>query len=65
MGRRLTPKDISAARHEEEVYNSMLKRGEIKEAEKIGRTQLVVCGCGAEGCIFISTVPREKNPYYF
>jgi hypothetical protein len=53
MGRYLSPKDISAAKYEEEVMNSLLKRGEIKDSDKIVRFRHIVCGCGAEGCIFI------------
>lgn len=53
-GRKLTQKDISAARYEQEVFNSMLKRGEVKSPEQIKRSAHVVCGCGAEGCIFIT-----------
>jgi hypothetical protein len=60
-GRRLSPVDIAAARHETEVYNSRLKRGEIADADNIVRTLHVVCGCGAEGCIFISK-QREDHP---
>lgn len=54
MGRFLSPKDISAARFEEEVFNSRLKRGDIKAPETIVSTRHVVCGCGAVGCIFLS-----------
>lgn len=60
-GRRLSPKDIAAARHEMEVFNSMLKRGEVVNADLIERLHHVVCGCGAEGCIFISAQRREAD----
>lgn len=53
MGRFLSQKDISAAKYETEVYNARVKRGEIN-ADEISRTQHVVCGCGAEGCIFMT-----------
>lgn len=52
MGRRLSQKDMSAARHAQETFNSMLKRGEIRDPEKIAKEHIVVCGCGAEGCLF-------------
>lgn len=52
-GRRLSPKDLSAAKHEMEIFNSMLKRGEVKAAERIVKEYHIVCGCGVEGCIFI------------
>lgn len=58
MGRRLTPKDISAARFEQEVWNSMVKRGEIDPTLGV-REQYVVCGCGVEGCGFISRLKKE------
>jgi uncharacterized UPF0160 family protein len=61
MGRRLTPKDISAARHEMEVVNSMRKRGEVKAADKIVRESHIVCGCGVEGCIFIHLHRNETE----
>ena len=51
MGRRLTPKDISAARFDQEVFNSRIKRGEI-DPDSFVRTAYVVCGCGVEGCGF-------------
>ena len=51
MGRRLTPKDISAARFDQEVVNSRIKRGEIDPNDHV-REQYVVCGCGVEGCGF-------------
>lgn len=60
-GRFMTAKDVSAAKYETEVYNSKVKRGEIKP-EKYVRDQHVVCGCGAEGCIFITHWPRPEAP---
>lgn len=53
MGKRLSLKEINAARHEQEVLNSMIKRGEVDPATFV-RTHYVVCGCGAEGCGFIT-----------
>lgn len=53
MGKRLSLKEINMARHEQEVWNSMLKRGAIDPTKGV-RTQYVVCGCGAEGCGFIT-----------
>jgi hypothetical protein len=60
MGRRLTQVDMAAARYEEEVFNSRLKRGEVKEADEIRRTFHVICGCGVEGCMFMSHI-RERD----
>lgn len=59
-GRFMSPKDISAAKHVAEVYNSRVKRGEI-DADKISRTHHVVCGCGVEGCIFICKWPKDPQ----
>lgn len=52
-GKFLSPTDLSAAKFEQEIWNSMLKRGLI-DPSKFVRTQYVVCGCGAEGCGFIT-----------
>ena len=60
-GRRLSPKDLSAARHEMEIFNSMLKRGEVKAVERIVKTSHVVCGCGVPGCIFIHAQRDETE----
>ena len=54
MGRFMSPVDVSAAKHEEEVFNSRLKRGEVQDADKIRSMRHVVCGCGVTGCIFLS-----------
>lgn len=61
MGRFLSPKDISAAKYDREVYNSRLKRGQVRSPEKIVQEYHVVCGCGAEGCIFIHPVRNETE----
>lgn len=53
-GKFISPKALSAARHEQEIWDSMLKRGRI-DPSKFVRTQYVVCGCGFEGCGFITT----------
>lgn len=52
-GRWMTNKDLAAAKFEQEVWNSMLKRGLI-DPTKFTRTQYIVCGCGVEGCGFIT-----------
>jgi hypothetical protein len=64
-GRFLTQKDMSAAKHEQEVWNSLVKRGKIDESNR-DRFAHVVCGCGAEGCIFISgrTNDGVRDRYY-
>ncbi len=53
MGKYLTQKEVNIARHEQEIWNSMLKRGLIDPTTFV-RTGYVVCGCGAEGCGFIT-----------
>lgn len=49
----MTPVDLAAAKHEQEIWNSMLKRGLI-DPSKFVRTGYVVCGCGAPGCGFVT-----------
>lgn len=53
MGKRLSLKEVNIARHEQEIFNSRVNRGVI-DPTKFVRTQYVVCGCGAEGCGFIT-----------
>ncbi len=60
MGRRLSLKDMSAAKHAWEVYNSHLKRSNSADHKQIVREDHVVCGCGEEGCIFIATTRDES-----
>lgn len=60
-GRYLSQRDMSAARYDTEVFNSRLKRGEIEDADKIVETRHIVCGCGAEGCIFTCIVRENKK----
>ena len=52
-GKFMRKKDIEAARREQEIFNSMVNRGEI-DPSTFTRTAYVVCGCGAEGCGFIT-----------
>lgn len=52
-GKFMTKRDLHEARREQEIWNSMLKRGLIDPSEFV-RTAYVVCGCGAEGCGFIT-----------
>lgn len=61
-GRFMTKIDIAAARREQEIFNSMVKRGEI-DTSQFKRTAYVVCGCGVEGCGFITrwTVSDNKE----
>jgi len=59
MGRFLSGHDMASAKHEEEVYNSMKKRGEVKDSDKIVSERHVVCGCGVSGCIFISAQRKD------
>lgn len=60
MGKRLSLKEINAARHEQEVFNSMIKRGEVDPTTFV-RTHYVVCGCGAEGCGFITRWTKTQH----
>lgn len=61
MGRFLSPYDMAEARLSEEIFNSRLKRGEIKDPDKIRKQFHVVCGCGAPGCIFIACTREEQE----
>lgn len=53
MGKRLSLKEVNIARHEQEIFNSRVNRGVIDLSQSV-RTHYVVCGCGAEGCGFIT-----------
>lgn len=61
-----TPRGMSEIRHTMEVYNSARKRGEIENADHIVRENFVICGCGAEGCGFVSVIrdTDEKAQQY-
>jgi hypothetical protein len=54
----MTPKDLSAAIRAQNILNSRVKRGEIEQPTKYS---YVVCGCGEEGCGFISCVKNESQ----
>lgn len=56
----LTSKDLSAAVRAQNIFNSRVKRGEI-DMEDIASTRYVVCGCGEEGCGFMSILRRNQN----
>lgn len=56
----LTRNDLSSARWAQDVFNSQVKRGLIDESVII-RTQYVVCGCGEEGCGFISSLRKQED----
>jgi hypothetical protein len=57
--RRMTKKDIASAIGAQNVFNSLVKRGEV-DVKNILSTRYVVCGCGEEGCGFIS-VDRKND----
>ncbi len=59
MGKYLRKVDMAAAKKEEEIFNSRLKRGAIEKPETIKKTYHVVCGCGAPGCLFIAHIRSE------
>ena len=52
-GRFLTQKDMAAAKHVQEVWNSRVNRGQIDESN-LARLHMIVCGCGEEGCLFLA-----------
>jgi hypothetical protein len=55
----MTTKDLSAAVRARDIMNSRVKRKEIEEPKHYGH---VVCGCGEEGCIFISIYASTEQP---
>lgn len=54
----MTPKDLTAAVRAQQIFNSRLKRGEI-DMTHIVKTDYVVCGCGEEGCGFITCIDER------
>jgi hypothetical protein len=54
----MTPKDLSAAVRAQNILNSMIKRGEI-DGSRFKHTDYIVCGCGEEGCGFISSLKPQ------
>jgi hypothetical protein len=58
MGKFMSSLDLHEARREFEIFNSRVKRGEIDPDEYV-REQYVVCGCGVEGCGFITRWLKE------
>jgi hypothetical protein len=59
MGRWMKKADIVSAIRSQNIFNSMVKRGEIQVCD-ILRTQYVVCGCGEKGCGFLSMTRRPS-----
>lgn len=57
----MTPKDLSTAVRAQNILNSKIKRGEVDETG-YKNTTYVVCGCGEEGCGFISPILKNENP---
>jgi hypothetical protein len=49
---------MNIIKHDLEVRNSRVKRGEIVE-EQGGRHTISVCSCGVPGCVYISYTPRR------
>lgn len=56
----LTPIDLASVKHDNEVFNSQLARGEIKNPEQIVRIHNIKCGCGVQGCTFVYA---ERNSH--
>lgn len=54
----MTKKDIASAIRAQNIFNSRVKRGEI-DVKNILSTRYVVCGCGEEGCGFLSVVKKD------
>ena len=51
----MSPKDLSSAIRAQNILNSKVKRGEIEVPK---HTAYVVCGCGEEGCGFITCIRK-------
>jgi hypothetical protein len=60
-GKLLKPDDLIEHKRQMQRFNSRLKRGEIENPEEIVRIQQVTCGCGADGCCFISVTRKDKD----
>lgn len=56
-GHRLTMLEMSSIKRDDAVDNSRRNRGE--DTRHPARTQHVQCGCGAEGCVFVSHWPAQ------
>jgi hypothetical protein len=56
-----TLRGMGVMRHDMDVFNARLRRGEIENADDIVRTQYIICGCGAEGCGFHSVLRRHDE----
>ena len=56
----MTKKDIASAIRAQNVFNSLVKRGEV-DVKNILSTRYVVCGCGEEGCGFISVDRKNET----
>ena len=54
----MTKRDIASAIRTQNIFNSRVKRGEI-DVKNILSTRYVVCGCGEEGCGFLSIVKKD------
>jgi hypothetical protein len=54
----MTKTDIAGAIRAQNIFNSAVKRGEI-DVKNILSTRYVVCGCGEEGCGFLSIVRKD------
>lgn len=54
----MTKKDIASAIRAQNIFSSRVKRGEI-DVKNILSTRYVVCGCGEEGCGFLSVVKKD------
>ena len=60
-GKFLSRVDLAAAKRKMEIFNSMLKRGDVRYPDDILREHYVVCGCGAPGCGFITCDRKQKE----
>jgi len=55
-----TQRDMRIIRHDADVRNSQVKRGEVKETNT---RYIVACGCGALGCFIHGSVESAVVPF--
>lgn len=52
---------MSIIRRDEAIVNSLIKRGVWVRPDDVVREQHIICGCGAEGCIFVSVIREGES----
>jgi hypothetical protein len=60
-GRQLSLKEMGIIKRNDSIINSKIKRREYIPDHNIVKEQHVVCGCGSEGCIFVSLTKKDET----